>query len=57
MKVQIFNENNNQLMQLKFFFELDTLENISISIACSLGLADTFCCSKLFSKYLKFFNS
>ena len=33
--------------------ELNTFENISVSVGCCLGLADTFVARKFFSKYLK----
>ena len=33
--------------------ELDAFENMSVSVGCRLGLANTFCCSPFFFKYNK----
>ena len=35
------------------YLELDTLENMSVRVACPLGLADIFVVGKFFIKYFE----
>ena len=44
---------------IEIYLELDAFENISVSVPCRLGLADTFCCFfyKFYNRKLAFLNN